>query len=109
MHISRQEAVSLLQKWKDERLLLKAHLSPGGVTGSTTLGRIDQLDNERIEINGLTLAFGEVVRFSFEDKRFTGKAERHPRVVEHMKELFDSFLFMELGCGICTIVAIDPE
>jgi hypothetical protein len=118
METSQEDALSLLRKWQEEKRLVQAHLSSGGNSGSMILGRIEQIDAEWIKIDGqsrdrlgrqygLTIALDEVIRFSFEDKRFVEQAERRPQVLESVKQVFDSFLFVELDWCTCTIAVFN--
>jgi hypothetical protein len=114
METTQEMALSLLRKWQEEERLVLASIT-FGKTRCMVLGRIEQLDDEQILIDGssteepfgkhrgLILRFGDVLTFSFDDARLF--SEQAPDIATQIESVAESFLSLDLGTLTLGVIA----
>jgi len=107
MDITREEALSVLHGWKDDRRIILATLAISIKTSSCIIGRIEYLNAERIRIDdesisehevrtGIEIDLLGVTKFSFDDTRLVVGLEG----AEQIRQNYDGFLFLSLPDGV---------
>jgi hypothetical protein len=104
MDIYPDEAVSLLQKWRDESRLIHGYIIISQKTNSCIIGRIEELTPVSVRVGacsllhsgfqtGLLLDLSEATSFGFEDWRFASGSE----VEEQIRQVYEGFLFVRFA------------
>jgi hypothetical protein len=111
MIVSLDDTVSVLRKWRDERRLIQVGLISSIRSGCHVIGRIEKVDEESLRVDArsitklgiktwFTLEFRDAKEFRFEDWR-----EAPPEYAEEFRQIFEAFLFLDLGNCHCEIYA----
>jgi hypothetical protein len=113
MEITKEEALSLLRKWQQERRLMEGKAFFDDKISSNVLGRIENVSTEEVTIDdrsfvtgstryGMIVYLASVTRFSFEDHRFAEGLEE----ADQIRESYEGFLFLKFaGGGVVHLLA----
>jgi hypothetical protein len=105
--ITREEALSLLRKWQEERRIIQASLTLSEKTSCSVVGRIEHLDSDSVRIDlrskfhvgvytGISVDLMAATGFIFEDTRFTAEHEQAAKIAKS----YEGFLFVMLPDGL---------
>jgi hypothetical protein len=107
--VTKDEAILLLKKWRDEKTLLQAGLSFDR-TRCIVLGRLGRVDDDEAQIDGLSqdqlpAQYGLIIRFA-NIKRFCFGDMNHlpqprPTEIQQAIDAFETHLLLDLHLGAC--------
>jgi hypothetical protein len=101
MNMKREEALSLLHSWNEDRRLIQGFLILSERTHCCVVGMIERLDGNSIRVApgrtgkhiGLSLDLAAAISFEYEDTRFIDSIPALS--IEQIQKTYDGFLFMQ--------------
>jgi hypothetical protein len=110
MITSRDEALSLLKKWKEEKLLIHAVIIVTENSGCSVVGRIKQLAQDLVLIDsgrhtGMRLDLAAAASFHFEDERLADDPifGLDEKTAEDIRQCYEGFLVVNFAGFYATL------